>query len=400
MRAKSVDNPWVLVAGDFKESGGMDKANLMLARYLVDRGTPVHLVTHHADPDFASHPHVTVHHVPRPLRSYFLGSFLLNSTGRQVWQRLRSEWPAAVIVANGGNCIAEGAINWVHFVHHAWQPDLSRASWRYRLRSRIERGVELFREKRAFEKARIIITNSDMTSRQVRACLSDGYERVQRIYLGVDARWEAVTEDERMVQRQAFGIDNSQRIALFVGGLACDGRKGLDVLLRAWQLLCKDTTWDTGLLIAGTGPAAPDFERFADENGLGKRVRFLGFRKDIFDLLSCADVLVSTPRYEPYGLNVQEALIRGVAAITSSTAGVAERFQGELAKLLCHNPEDPQQLAEKLQLWRSHPEHWRELCRQLGSRLRHRTWSVTAHEMVDLIEQSAATEDLAVVAAH
>jgi hypothetical protein len=42
--------PWVIVAGGFHQKGGMDKANLALADYLLEREVPVHLVTHSVEP--------------------------------------------------------------------------------------------------------------------------------------------------------------------------------------------------------------------------------------------------------------------------------------------------------------------------------------------------------------
>src|SRR5271157_4404392 len=70
--------PWLLVSGGFHRRGGMDKANLALAEYLAGRGTRVHVVCHSVDAELAEHPKVTVHMVPRPASSFFLGSPLLD----------------------------------------------------------------------------------------------------------------------------------------------------------------------------------------------------------------------------------------------------------------------------------------------------------------------------------
>src|SRR3989442_11620291 len=76
--------PWVLIAGGFHSRGGMDKANAALATYLLEGGTPLHLVAHQVDTAFPQHPSVTVHLVPRPAGSFFLGEWLLERTGRAV----------------------------------------------------------------------------------------------------------------------------------------------------------------------------------------------------------------------------------------------------------------------------------------------------------------------------
>ena len=64
--------PWVLVAGDFVWTGGMDAANRALAGHLARRGEPTHLVAHRVDPALAAEPAVRVHRVPRPLGSHLL----------------------------------------------------------------------------------------------------------------------------------------------------------------------------------------------------------------------------------------------------------------------------------------------------------------------------------------
>jgi glycosyltransferase involved in cell wall biosynthesis len=371
----------------------MDKANRVLAKYLVDRGSPVHLVAHFVDGELAGHPLITLHLVGKPLGSYFLGSPLLDRKGRAVWSRVKRQWPGAIIVANGGNCLAKG-INWSHFVQKAWRPDLTQAKWQFRLRCFIEQGWERYRERVAYRNARLIITNSDMTANDVRSCLSSGNtHKVRRVYLGSETEWEPVAAEEKAAQRRMFEIPEDRKLALFVGALGADNRKGFDVILRAWELLSKNSDWDVDLWVAGSGPGLSQWEPFLDRNDIRRRVRILGYRNDIRELLACADLLVSAPRYEPYGLNVQEALGRGVAVITSTRAGIAERFPSELRPLLCENPDDPNELAQNLLRWRSNPEYWREQCAQFGAELCRRSWTDMAEEMVELIERGPTSNE-------
>ncbi len=111
--------PWLLVAGDFTPLGGMDAANYALARYLATRGE-VHLVTHRAWPDLATSAAVTVHRVWRPANRHALGAALLGPTGRRVARSLQARHVHTVV--NGGNCrVAD--VNWVHYLHAAFDPD-------------------------------------------------------------------------------------------------------------------------------------------------------------------------------------------------------------------------------------------------------------------------------------
>lgn len=39
-------NPFLIVTGDFVKTGGMDRANYALARYIADSGAETHLVAY------------------------------------------------------------------------------------------------------------------------------------------------------------------------------------------------------------------------------------------------------------------------------------------------------------------------------------------------------------------
>ena len=50
--------PFLLVSGDFVQTGGMDLGNFHLARYLARQGETVHLVSHRVDPELLAYPNV------------------------------------------------------------------------------------------------------------------------------------------------------------------------------------------------------------------------------------------------------------------------------------------------------------------------------------------------------
>jgi hypothetical protein len=119
MPQSSTARTWVLVAGGFHRGGGMDAANAALAIHLADRGSKVHLVCHRADDDLNNHKMIEVHRVQRPAGSFFLGQWLINSSGRRVARAAVALDATSRVVVNGGNCNWP-AINWVHYVHRAW----------------------------------------------------------------------------------------------------------------------------------------------------------------------------------------------------------------------------------------------------------------------------------------
>jgi glycosyltransferase involved in cell wall biosynthesis len=377
--------PWLLVAGDFTPFGGMDAANHALARYLASRGD-VHLVTHRAWPDLAALPSVTVHRVWRPFGWNFFGGALLAKRGEDVWRRLSPRHVRAVV--NGGNCHVPAA-NWVHYLHAAYVPTTAGSIVR-RSKGRLVYARDLAAEQRALRDARVVICNSRRTQDDVVARAGVEPSRTHVVYYGSDPlRFSIVDAAGRAAAKRALACSPDRPLVGFVGALG-DRRKGFDTLFRAWTELCRRPGWDADLIVVGWGGELSDWQRRAREAGLADRIRFTGARRDIPDVLAALDALVHPPRYEAYGLSVHEALCRGVPALVSAAAGVAERYPPQLSDLLITNPDDPRELVERLSAWRCDTEHFRLLVMPLSEHLRARTWDAMASDIAELVHHAGA----------
>ena len=368
----------------------MDKANLALADYLLEREIPVHLVTHSIEPSIQEHPLAKVHLVARPGKSFFLGEFALEARGKQVARQVIREYPSAQVVVNGGNCVWPG-INWAHYVHRAWTGP-KRGPLAYRLKDAVAANRARRTEKAAFERARLIISNSKRTTHELVKYFRVDPDRVHTVYLGSDPAWGPISPEERAASRESLQVSESRSLAVFVGGLGYDDRKGFDVLFHAWEMLCSRPDWDVDLIVAGTGPAAPAWQARVKQAGLEQRIRLLGFTEQVKSVLAAADLLVSPVRYESYGLNVQEAICRGVPAMVSASAGVAEQYDAGFAPLLLPNPDDAGDLMQRLLAWRSNREQWRARFQPFGDRLRSRSWRDTAADFVSIVEKERPAE--------
>lgn len=374
--------PWVIVAPGFHAGAGMERANLELARYLAGRGTSLELVGHRVDEEIAAERSVTAHRVPRPSASFLLGERRLDRRG----QAVVGSTAGARVVVNGGNCGCFD-INWVHFVHHAWTPTHAGAPLWFRAKSGL-----LSRQARADElsripRARLVLANSDATRRFLIELLGVRPEVVHTVYLGSDPSWGPAGEEERGEARAWLGIEPDRPLVVFVGALGYDTRKGFDTLLTAWRALCSESDWDAELVVAGGGRGLDRWREEIRVQGLAGRVRLLGHTSRVDALLAAADLLVSPARYEPYGLNVQEALCRGVPALVSGTAGIAERYPSDLRELILADPEDDRELASQLRSWRSAMSAWKARVAPLGETLRARSWTEMARDIVALAER-------------
>jgi glycosyltransferase involved in cell wall biosynthesis len=387
---------WLLIAGDFTTWGGMDAANFGLASYLaphspLDGGAgtvsraaaEVHLVSHRVSPDLVARPSVRTHIVPRPLGAERFGEPLLRLAARK-WQRRLADRDVR-IVANGGNADA-GDVNWVHYVHAAFDPDAAGILNRFRVRSNHRRYLD--EERRALRRARVVICNSRRTADDVVRLVGVDRSRTRIVYYGVDPdRFSLVTDAERQAARRALGLAGDRRLALFAGALA-DRRKGFDTLYDAWRQLCARSDWDVDLIVVGTGAELPKWQARTTQELPEGRVRFLGFRRDMPAVFAACDLLVHPARYEAYGLAVHEAICRGIPAIVSASAGIAERYPEDLNDLLLTDPQDSAELIQRLTAWRGSDSIAGRLA-VFASRLRSRTWDHMGRDIIGAVDAAA-----------
>src|SRR5439155_17567818 len=141
-------------------------------------------------------------------------------------------------------------------------------------------------------------------------------------------------------------------------------------LLEAWNLLCREPSWDAELAVTGYGAELPKWRRRAAELRIDKRIRFLGFRSDISTVIAASDVMVHPARYEAYGLGVHEAICRGLPAIVTAAAGVTERYPESLVGLIVPDPPQSEAMVSALRAWRAHVGEWRSRTEQAGAALR------------------------------
>lgn len=376
--------PWVIVAGDFVRTGGMDAANHALASFLARQGTETHLVAHRVADDLAALPAVRVHPVARPLGSHLLGFPLLDRAGRRVARELDARRP--VVLANGGNCRAGNAV-WLHYVHAAFAPEIAGRTLR-RVLAAAGRRAALRDERAVVRSARVVVGNSARTVRDAVDLLGADADRAFFAHYGADAdRFRPPTREERTDARRALGWTEERPVVVFVGALG-DRRKGFDSLFAAWTALCADAAWDARLAVVGAGGELAAWRRRAADAGLADRIDFLGFQDDVRRVLWAADALASPTRYEAYGLAVQEALCCGLPAVVSGEAGVAERIPRTLSRLLIADPDDAAEVALRLRAWRADLASHRAAALALSADLRTRTWDDMARAMVQRIENA------------
>jgi len=98
------------------------------------------------------------------------------------------------------------------------------------------------------------------------------------------------------------------------------------------------------LLMVGDGPLKNDMERLGEKLGMDKHIIFLGFRRDISEILSAIDIFVSCPLYEAFGMVILEAMAMKKPVVTTRVGGIPEVvLENETAILV--EPQNPDQLS-------------------------------------------------------
>jgi len=82
------------------------------------------------------------------------------------------------------------------------------------------------------------------------------------------------------------------------------------------------------LALAGEGPIMKDMRQLASDLGIGERVHFLGFRRDVPVIIRASVAVLSVSAQEGLPVNVTESLSLGVPVIGSDIRGTCELLEG------------------------------------------------------------------------
>ena len=151
----------------------------------------------------------------------------------------------------------------------------------------------------------------------------------------------AVHEGGAPAARESLGVPPEAPLVLAAGRL--HSNKGFDTLLNAMAL----AGGGAFLAIAGEGRDRRKLGALARRLGLGQRVRFLGWREDIADLMATADCFVCSSRIEAFGIVVVEAWANRCPVAACAAPGPAWLIEHGADGLL--SPvDDPAALAESV----------------------------------------------------
>ena len=213
-------------------------------------------------------------------------------------------------------------------------------------------------------------------------------ERITVVERGRNPAWLGEPDPERRRQaRKRLGLDEEDEVLLNLGRQ--DYQKGQRYLLEAFERLARERP-RLKLLVAGRpGGATADLERLLRRMDCGDRVRFLGHRSDIPDLLAAADLFVFPSLFEGIGGACIEAMATGLPVVCSDIPGMREVIEHGRSGLLVE-PANAAALAQATGALLDDPERAAAMGRRGRERFEERfTLARSAERMVELFRHVA-----------
>ncbi len=150
--------------------------------------------------------------------------------------------------------------------------------------------------------------------------------------------------DFRPQKRDELGVKEDDIVLVSMGDLV--PRKNYGTAIRA---VAEANNPALQYFICGKGPEEEKLKALAENLGVAKQIHFLGFRSDIKELLTAADVFLFTTKQEGMPRSMMEAMASGLPCIASKIRGNTDLLEDAYGGYLCEVT-DVSAYVEKLKL--------------------------------------------------
>ncbi len=158
-----------------------------------------------------------------------------------------------------------------------------------------------------------------------------------------------VTES-RYSCHKAFIKHSNDFVFLSIGRL--EPVKDYKNLLDAISLVKHDNVF---FMIAGRGVLLNELQEYAVAKGIEKKVKFLGARSDIEQLIASVDAFVMSSKYEGLPIALLECMAQGLPVVSTEVGAIPDLIKNDVNGFMV-NPEDSLKLAKAIDLLVSLPE--------------------------------------------
>ncbi len=146
--------------------------------------------------------------------------------------------------------------------------------------------------------------------------------------------------------RASLNIGKNETIVLYVGHLI--HRKGIDVLMKSWEDVCKYFK-NVHLILIGRGPLDNLVKKYQEKCRNIHIVPYVPTQKDLAKYYNVSDIFAFPTRLEGHGMTASEAMACGLPVVTTNAKGVRDIvLDGKTGYKVDVN--DVKQFSEKLKI--------------------------------------------------
>jgi len=170
--------------------------------------------------------------------------------------------------------------------------------------------------------------------------------KIEVIFNGVDLKQFEKVEVSTL--REELGISKE---AVVISCLSrFDEFKGNQFLMDSIEVLNKrQVSQDYIFVLANEGPLWEDMKKLAHSRGLQDRIKFIGYRKDIKNILTGSDLYVNPSEWEALSFAIIEALGTGLPVVSTDTGGTLDIINTKTQCGLLVPYLQPEKMADALQ---------------------------------------------------
>jgi len=160
--------------------------------------------------------------------------------------------------------------------------------------------------------------------------------------VGIDTDKFKNNEVNKIEKRKSIGVSEDDFMIISVGEL--NKNKNHQVIMRA---IARLKNQKIKYVLCGQGPLQTELRELAKELDIEKQVKFLGFRKDIPELMNIADLFAFPSFREGLSLSLMEAMASGLPVVCSRIRGNVDLIEDGKGGYLVE-PDDVERFVKKI----------------------------------------------------
>lgn len=171
--------------------------------------------------------------------------------------------------------------------------------------------------------------------------------------VGVDlSKFTAVSSEKKLQLREEYGFDKDDFLLIYPADLVTG--KNQEMIFKAVKML-KDKIPTIKLLLPGHQRMIDEYRQMVKAMGIENNVEFMGYRRDIPNLVAMCDVSVSASRREGLPVNLIEAAAIGKPIVATKVRGNSDIVENGVNGFLVEL-DNYEEMAEKLLEIYSNPQ--------------------------------------------